>query len=64
MQTIGVTLPVYPDGPVTLTEPVRLTNPPGAARSATVLISYAACSHTVCLQPVVNQPVAVALAQA
>jgi hypothetical protein len=62
VQTIGLTLPVYPDGPVTLTEPVhRLSQ---AAGTSSILVSYAACSHTLCLPPVVDQPVAVALAQA
>jgi hypothetical protein len=50
--TIG-TLPVYPDGPVSLREPVRRT---GDA-AAEAILSYAACSDTVCLPPVVNATV-------
>jgi hypothetical protein len=60
VQAIGVTLPVYPDGPVTLTQPVRRVS--RAAGTSTVLVSYAACSNTLCLPPVVDQPIAVALA--
>jgi hypothetical protein len=62
LPSIGLTLPVYPDGPVTLIEPVRRLS--RAAGDAKILVSYAACSRTLCLQPVVNQSVAVALAQA
>lgn len=62
VQSVGLTLPVYPDGPVTLTEPVRRLSP--SALTSTVLISYAACSSSLCLQPVVDQPIAVTLAQA
>ncbi|GAB2975533.1 hypothetical protein GCM10027076_11250 [Nocardioides montaniterrae] len=43
-----VTLPVYPNGPVTFTIPVEPTGP-GAA---TVEVSYGACSRRVCLIPV------------
>ncbi|MEU2632026.1 hypothetical protein [Kitasatospora sp. NPDC007106] len=50
---LGVALPVYPDGPVTLTVPVRGTGtgPAGA------VISYGACSAQRCLVPVVRQVV-------
>lgn len=44
----GLTLPVYPDGPVTVDLPVTI-----AGRSeATLLVGYAACSKTTCLPPV------------
>jgi hypothetical protein len=57
VQTLGVTLPVYPDGPVTITAPAQA----GTASTATVLVSYAACSSTLCLPPLVNQAVTVSL---
>jgi hypothetical protein len=60
VQTLGITLPVYPDGPVTLTVPVTRLGP----ATATVLVSYAACSRTLCLAPVVDQPVTVAVPSA
>jgi hypothetical protein len=53
----SVTLPVYPDGPVTITAPAQV----GTASTATVLVSYAACSSTLCLEPLVNQAVTVSL---
>ena len=49
-------VPVYPDGPVTLTLPVRM--PPGA--HPTVVVSYATCSAQQCLAPVVDRTVALA----
>ncbi|MEV6209932.1 hypothetical protein [Kitasatospora sp. NPDC051914] len=50
---LGVALPVYPDGPVTLTVPVRST---GTGRAGAV-ISCGACSAQRCLVPVTDQPV-------
>jgi hypothetical protein len=49
---LDVTLPVYPDGPVVLHLPARLTaTPPSAA--ARLLLTYGACSTTEgCLAPV------------
>ena len=62
IQSLGVTLPVYPDGPVTITVPTQLAAAqPGAAQTATVLVSFAACSSSLCLPPVVNQAVTVSL---
>jgi hypothetical protein len=50
---LNVDLPVYPDGPVTVTVPVRQTgNGP-----AEVLVTYGACSPTTCLPPVRNHPI-------
>jgi hypothetical protein len=51
---LGVDLPVYPDGPVTLTEPVEAAS--GSTMEAT--IGYAACSASTCLMPVSGQIVA------
>ncbi len=50
-------LPVYPDGPVTLRQPVRV-GPSGAGE---VLVTYAACSRAACLPPVSRQRVEVTL---
>lgn len=47
-----LTLPVYPDGPVTVDLPVT-TDGQGPA---TVLVSYAACSPTTCMPPVTDHP--------
>jgi hypothetical protein len=49
---LGVDLPVYPDGPVTLTLPVTAAGGPVQA-----VIGYAACSLTECLVPVTGKSV-------
>lgn len=49
LASLDVTLPVYPDGPVTLTLPVVRTGPSPAAQ---VVVSYGACSVATCLLPV------------
>ena len=41
-------IPVYPDGSVTFTLPVRQTS----SHQAEVIVSYGACSETSCLMPV------------
>lgn len=43
-----LTLPVYPDGPVTVDLPVAIDGP----GQATLLLGYAACSASTCLPPV------------
>ncbi len=53
IKPLHLTLPVYPDGPVTARLPVRRAD--GAAR---VSVSYAACSDSVCYPPVRNHVVA------
>ncbi|WP_431678290.1 hypothetical protein [Kitasatospora sp. KL5] len=51
-------VPVYPDGPVTVTLPVHRT----ASGAATVLVGYAACSETQgCMLPVDGHPVELTL---
>lgn len=56
---LGVSLPVYPDGPVTLRLPARLTGSPATAR---ISLSYGACSATQgCLMPVRDHAVTVHL---
>ncbi|MFC4905690.1 hypothetical protein [Actinomadura gamaensis] len=47
LPSVNATLPVYPDGPVTLTLPLRRSGHAGDA-----VVSYAACSPTTCLPPV------------
>ncbi len=47
---LGVILPVYPDGPVTITLPVTHTE----SSSAQVVVSYGACSTSTCLVPVTD----------
>ncbi|MFE2914378.1 hypothetical protein [Kitasatospora indigofera] len=54
---LDVELPVYPDGPVTLTLPVHRT---GEARAEAV-VSYGACSEGRCLIPVFDQALGFAL---
>jgi hypothetical protein len=49
---LGVDLPVYPDGAVTLTLPVVVSGTPVEA-----VIGYAACSATRCLFPVTDKTV-------
>lgn len=52
---LDVDLPVYPDGPVTVTMPVSVVG--GSSTTAHVAISYAACSAMTCLAPVTRKPV-------
>jgi hypothetical protein len=48
IEDLNVDLPVYPDGPVTVTVPVhRVGNGP-----AQVVVTYGACSLSTCLRPV------------
>jgi hypothetical protein len=54
---LGVKLPVYPDGPVTLTLPVSHTD----GSTARVLVSYGACSSTTCLAPVIDEAIPLTL---
>lgn len=51
IQQLGVELPVYRDGPVTVAVPVSRT---GNGR-AEVLVTYGACSATTCMPPVRNR---------
>ena len=45
--SLHLTLPVYPDGPVTVRQAVRRTD--GTPR---LMVTYAACSESLCLPPV------------
>ncbi|WP_200213545.1 protein-disulfide reductase DsbD domain-containing protein [Micromonospora coerulea] len=56
IEELGVTLPVYPDGPVTVTLPVRSTGD----GPAEVVVTYGACSASTCLPPVREQTIALA----
>lgn len=53
-------LPVYPDGPVTFTVPVRPAG--GRADGADVVVSYGACSAHTCLMPVTGKALHLTLA--
>ncbi|GAA2096335.1 hypothetical protein GCM10009759_25430 [Kitasatospora saccharophila] len=55
---LDVELPVYPDGAVTFTLPVRSTG----SRQADVVVSYGACSETRCLVPVTDEVIHLDLA--
>ncbi|PWU43778.1 hypothetical protein DLE60_12345 [Micromonospora globispora] len=48
IEELDVTLPVYPDGPVTVTLPVRSIGD----GPAEVVVTYGACSASTCLPPV------------
>lgn len=56
IEELHVNLPVYPDGPVTVTVPVRKTRD----GRAEVIVTYAACSATTCLPPVRNRLITLA----
>jgi hypothetical protein len=56
---LGLTLPVYPEGPVTLRLPV--TFDAGDDAVAELSVTYMACSSRKCLPPVVDRRVAVTL---
>ncbi len=47
---LHATLPVFPDGPVTLAVPVRAVG----SQPASVIVTYVACSASVCLMPVIG----------
>ncbi|WP_282765910.1 protein-disulfide reductase DsbD domain-containing protein [Actinoplanes sandaracinus] len=50
---LDLVVPVYPDGPVTLTVPVRA----GDGDRHEVTVGYAACSANACLAPVTDESV-------
>jgi hypothetical protein len=54
---LGVKLPVYPDGPVTLLLPVRRAE--GAMGQ--VVVSYGACSSSTCLAPVIDEAIPISV---
>jgi hypothetical protein len=54
LPVLNVKLPVYPDGPVTVSLPVRRTG-----RTADIVVSYGACSSGTCLAPVIDHVTAV-----
>ncbi|WUH98990.1 protein-disulfide reductase DsbD family protein [Spirillospora sp. NBC_00431] len=47
---LGEKLAVYPDGPVTVSLPVQRTD-----GTAQIVVSYGACSRSVCLPPVIDR---------
>ena len=56
IEELNVTLPVYPDGPVTVTLPVRSIGD----GPAEVVVTYGACSASTCLPPVREHAIALA----
>ncbi|MFA1537781.1 hypothetical protein [Actinomadura monticuli] len=56
LPSLGVKLPVYPDGPVAVSLPVKRTG-----NSAEVVVSYGACSAGTCLPPVIDHVTRVTL---
>ncbi len=54
---VSAPLPVYPPGPVVLTQPVTLTPAAGrpSGRPIRTWVTFAACSRTSCLPPVVHR---------
>lgn len=59
---LDVTLPVYPDGPVTLHLTTRLAATDDSA-PARLRVTYGACSPARCLAPVREHPVTLAVPQ-
>lgn len=57
LPSLGVKLPVYPNGPVAVSLPVERSG-----RSAEVVLSYGACSTGTCLPPVIDHAIRVTLA--
>lgn len=49
LPALNVKLPVYPDGPVTVSLPVHRSG-----RTAEVVVSYGACSSSTCMAPVTD----------
>ncbi|WP_335980999.1 hypothetical protein [Streptomyces sp. CA2R106] len=59
---LDLALPVYPDGPVTLSLATRLAGSADGSASARVLLTYGACSTDgACLAPVRAHPVTLAV---
>jgi hypothetical protein len=56
LPALGLKLPVYPDGLVTVSLPVRRTGP-----TADIVVSYGACSSSTCLAPVIDHVTTVTL---
>jgi hypothetical protein len=52
LRELKVKLPVYPDGPVSVSLPVQRTG-----STADVIISYGACSESTCLAPVIGRTI-------
>jgi len=56
LPSLGVKLPVYPDGSVAVSLPVKRSG-----NSAEVVVSYGACSTGTCLPPVIGHVTRVTL---
>ncbi len=60
LEELKTTLPIYPDGAVTLRVPIELTDRRAPSR-AEILVSYMACGPMGCLPPVMGRRVEVTL---
>jgi hypothetical protein len=56
LPALNVKLPVYPDGPVTVSLPVHRSG-----RTADIVVSYGACSSSTCLAPVIDHVTRISL---
>lgn len=55
-------LQVYPDGPVTIRQPILLPDgPKGGSATVTLHISYMACTAEICKRPMLRKPVDIVL---
>jgi len=59
-EVLGLAFPIYPAGPVTLRQPVRLSS--RGATTAELSVTYMACSTSTCLPPAIDRRVRVSLA--
>mgnify|MGYP002624872465 CR=1 FL=1 len=53
-ETLGISVPLFPDGPVTLYLPVEFASPPTEPVAIPVKLTYMACSDQRCHMPVVD----------
>jgi len=58
-ETLNLTFPVYPDGPVTLYLPLRFRSADDAANPVSLKLTYMACSDQTCHRPVTGAEVQV-----
>lgn len=54
-EKLGISFPVYPEGPVILSLPFNLTNDDDKEVRMEIAITYLACSDNKCLAPVVDK---------
>jgi len=59
IRPLGMKLPVYPEGPVTLSLPVSVRT--DASTAAQLSVTYMACSDRICHPPVIDKRIAVTI---